>query len=1230
MSEGPPRRDVAAAASLAAASALALGLPPEVHPETGPIVAALLALGHVAAGARLRIGPVVLAFAIVALNLATSLAPGRGVETVARLGLGLGALALAARLPVERARALLLPSLAAVGAGLGALGVAQWLVLLPAELDAARRAALPDPWLIRLAQERAFGTHVVPAALGGALVVALAAALAGASGRDRSRIAALAYGAAALAAAAGLVATRSIGAAIGAFAGAGVAALLFGRGWPRGRLVALVVVSLVVLAAVVALRPPEALALSGADSSVALRLGNWRGAALVAREEPITGVGLGAFRSLYPEVRRGGDSETAYAHNSWLQLVAEGGLVALALLVLGAVAFWRRRPPPGDAASALVFAGVAAFVAHNLVDFTAYLPGILVPAAALAGTLRTPPRSRFAPAPPDVGRAGGILVALGLALLCAVWIGEAGSRRALETALEHVAPVTPAAPTEALAAAEAAAARAPWNATLVTRAARGMLAVEPGDDALERAAALAARAARLDPRSPEPWHARAEVALARGEPTRAWRWLRAAHERHPVDPLVNERLGTVRDALERSGLTDAEFGYGGEIARANLHPWTLWDDLLAAAGLAFVLIVAWRIVRPGAAPAAAVASALLLVIAPWGEGGALPGTTLAALALASAAAIAWLARRSEAAPASRPLVLAFVPALAIAAASAAASVDAAAARDGLVRLALTVGLVVVSASLAARWKNWPTLALTVYVATCLALAALVVVQRGLLALGVDLSLMPHPLHVRAGGVPAGDFLHPGHLGTYLVGGAVALLVPLAAGRGRRVPRLVFAAFLVVVAVLPGARATALALVAAALVAAFLPLPRAKRRVLLAGLAAAGIAALAGAAWRFASVADAYAWSRVKIWAGAVGALAERPLLGAGPGAVEAIAPRHLVADPTEIARFGKVWSEPHSDPLHALVALGVVGGLALIAAIVWTGARAWRGARASFHDAPELAAALTVVASFAAHGLVDDLAGVRPAIAIVGAVLLGAAYGRACGSDDEGLAPSAGARVALAALVAIAFADGAVRSWSADRVARAGEPRAAAEIDPWRARYWLSSARLADGAPLDRVAVSLERTRRAELVSPARPAVRRERARVLSAACLGPLAQPDTCEDALAAWTAVAEVAPADVFARRARARLAVRMERRGIAEDELRRALELEPDYLGARLDLARLLREAGRVDEADAQVRQVLERGRRLAEADAQSGRDEALRRLATWEMEELRSFDEVERDE
>jgi hypothetical protein len=128
------------------------------------------------------------------------------------------------------------------------------------------------------------------------------------------------------------------------------------------------------------------------------------GAALrVAAEHPITGVGPGQadLRS------RGADDGTrffAYAHNEYVQVAAELGLVGLALLavLLAALArlLWRARPAgPAGAGWAGVVAAAAAFAVHSGFDFVWHLPAVVLAMTLLAGAIVPAPEGAGARTP---------------------------------------------------------------------------------------------------------------------------------------------------------------------------------------------------------------------------------------------------------------------------------------------------------------------------------------------------------------------------------------------------------------------------------------------------------------------------------------------------------------------------------------------------------------------------------------------------------------------------------------------------------------------------------------------------------------------------------------------------------------------------------------------------------------------------------------------------------------
>jgi O-antigen ligase len=107
---------------------------------------------------------------------------------------------------------------------------------------------------------------------------------------------------------------------------------------------------------------------------------------------PAAGCGFGAFNAVYPafsapEVRL----HYTHAHDDLLQLGAEGGLPALALLVIMLVPLARSAgrvlKSPGDPVAAGAAFGLSALLLHGLVDFNFHIPANAALAALLAGIL---------------------------------------------------------------------------------------------------------------------------------------------------------------------------------------------------------------------------------------------------------------------------------------------------------------------------------------------------------------------------------------------------------------------------------------------------------------------------------------------------------------------------------------------------------------------------------------------------------------------------------------------------------------------------------------------------------------------------------------------------------------------------------------------------------------------------------------------------------------------------
>ncbi len=147
---------------------------------------------------------------------------------------------------------------------------------------------------------------------------------------------------------------------------------------------------------------------------------------------PWLGIGRGAYVSVYPHYKSSVAQLTfSYPENIVIQLVSEWGVVlgTLALLGLVGAIIYRLLKADGAAASGAMI-GLTAVLAQNLVDFSLELPGVAVPAAALAGAVGWSWKHRKVRPPPVAMAVLSILIILsGTSLYIAFEKGDL--RRAL-------------------------------------------------------------------------------------------------------------------------------------------------------------------------------------------------------------------------------------------------------------------------------------------------------------------------------------------------------------------------------------------------------------------------------------------------------------------------------------------------------------------------------------------------------------------------------------------------------------------------------------------------------------------------------------------------------------------------------------------------------------------------------------------------------------------------------
>ncbi len=201
---------------------------------------------------------------------------------------------------------------------------------------------------------------------------------------------------------AGLVVSRSRGGLLAFVFGAIVLAsarVLRGRIWVP--LVAIVVLGIGV--GVIGLMGPAqgtmetgSFSSSAGEASTVVRLDLWAKTLRMFLDHPVTGTGLGTFQWAFASYQRAGEwGKLDYAHNDYLQLLSEAGIVGGVLLALALAVFFRGILAP--ALSGLdkrprfttvgVAAAVSAILAHSVVDGNLQIPANAALFAILLGVL---------------------------------------------------------------------------------------------------------------------------------------------------------------------------------------------------------------------------------------------------------------------------------------------------------------------------------------------------------------------------------------------------------------------------------------------------------------------------------------------------------------------------------------------------------------------------------------------------------------------------------------------------------------------------------------------------------------------------------------------------------------------------------------------------------------------------------------------------------------------------
>ena len=134
--------------------------------------------------------------------------------------------------------------------------------------------------------------------------------------------------------------------------------------------------------------------LTGEMTTPGGRMAVWRKTAEIIRDFPLAGTGVGTFQYVFPRYREA--TTTAfydYAHNDYLQVLSEAGILGGALLAAGiflvAQTWWR--PGGGRSGGSILRTacgfGLLAVALHEMVDFSLQIPANLLALTFLTGCL---------------------------------------------------------------------------------------------------------------------------------------------------------------------------------------------------------------------------------------------------------------------------------------------------------------------------------------------------------------------------------------------------------------------------------------------------------------------------------------------------------------------------------------------------------------------------------------------------------------------------------------------------------------------------------------------------------------------------------------------------------------------------------------------------------------------------------------------------------------------------
>ena len=184
--------------------------------------------------------------------------------------------------------------------------------------------------------------------------------------------------------------------------------------------------------------------------------------------------------------------------------------------------------------------------------------------------------------------------------------------------------------------------------------------------------------------------------------------------------------------------------------------------------------------------------------------------------------------------------------------------------------------------------------------------------------------------------------------------------------------------------------------------------------------------------------------RAVVWKVTAGGMAERPILGWGPGTTQV--PYLTRATPADIEEATRRWADAHNLFLETTVTSGILGLIPLVALFVLLVGRAWRAG-------PERAWSLGAAAALGAYAMVEPLNLVLTPLLFLFAAMAAGLRAREPAADERtprGVRLAVGIVLSLSLVVSLTMIAGATFERWGRHYGEEWAYRAALRVQPWR------------------------------------------------------------------------------------------------------------------------------------------------------------------------------------